>query len=307
MTNRDKDKPFMLMCHHKAPHRPWDPDEKHAHMYEDVDIPEPETFNDDYSNRSEAAKEATMRIDRDLTERDLKVAPPEHLSGQALKSWKYQRYIKDYLRVIASIDDNVGRMLDYLDQEGLTEDTLIIYTSDQGFFLGDHGWFDKRFMYEESLRMPLLMRYPRAVKPGSVTKDFALNVDFAETFLDYAGIDVPADMQGASLRPVMEGNTPDDWQTSMYYRYWEHLSSEHKVGAHYGVRTTDFKLIYYYGEALGSSDAVDDPRTPEWELFDLEKDPCEMNNVYHDPEYAERVETLKKELYRLKTKVLDEE
>lgn len=307
LKDRNKDEPFMLMCHHKAPHRPWDPDEKHAHMYDNVDIPEPATFNDDYSNRSNAAKEATMRIDRDLNERDLKGSPPEGLSDQEQKSWKYQRYIKDYLRVIASVDDNIGRMLDYLDEAGLTEDTMIIYTSDQGFFLGDHGWFDKRFMYEESLRMPFTVRYPRAIKPGSVTADFALNVDFAETFLDYAGIEVPEEMQGTSLRPIMEGKTPDDWQTSMYYRYWEHLSSEHKVGAHYGLRTERYKLIYYYGEALGASEAVDESRTPEWELFDLKKDQYEMNNVYHDPDYSDTVELLKIELYRLKRKVKDTE
>lgn len=307
LKERNKNEPFMLMCHHKAPHRPWDPDEKHARMYENVDIPEPTTFNDDYSNRSNAAKEATMRIDKDLNERDLKGAPPEGLTDQEQKSWKYQRYIKDYLRVIASVDNNVGRMLDYLDEEGLTEDTMIIYTSDQGFFLGDHGWFDKRFMYEESLRMPFIVRYPRAIKAGSITEDFALNVDFAETFLDYAGIEVPNEMQGTSLRPVMEGKTPDDWQTSMYYRYWEHLSGEHKVGAHYGVRSERYKLIYYYGEALGASEAVDESRTPEWELFDLEKDQYEMNNVYHDPDYLETVELLKTELYRLKKKVKDTE
>lgn len=306
LKNREKDKPFMLMCHHKAPHRPWDPDEKHAKMYEDIDIPEPETFNDDYSNRAAAAAEATMRIDRDLNERDLKMAPPENLTPQELKSWKYQRFIKDYLRVIASVDDNVGRMLDYLDEEGLTEDTIVIYTSDQGFFLGDHGWYDKRFMYEESLRMPFVVRYPRAIKAGSSTKDIALNVDFAETFLDYAGIEIPEYMQGTSLRPVMESRTPEDWQTSLYYRYWEHLS-EHRVGAHYGVRTLDYKLIYYYGEALGASAAVDESRTPEWELFDLNADPNEMRNVYHDPEYSEIVKILKKELYRLKEKVRDDE
>lgn len=307
LDNRDQEKPFMLMLHHKAPHRPWVPDTKHMHMYEDVDIPEPETFNDDYSNRAEAAKEAKMRIDRDLTPNDLKVDPPEGLTDAELKSWKYQRYIKDYLRVVASVDDNVGRVLDYLDENDLAEDTIIVYTSDQGFFLGDHGWYDKRFMYEESLRMPFIVRYPRAIKPGSVTKDFAVNVDFAETFLDYAGLDIPEDMQGRSLRPVLEGNTPDDWQTSMYYRYWEHLSVEHRVGAHYGVRTHDYKLIHYYGEALGSSDAMDEPRTPEWELFDLNKDPSELNNVYHDPAYADKVEELKKELYRLKEEVKDYE
>ena len=307
MKNRDKNKPFMLMCHHKAPHRPWDPDEKHMHMYEDIDIPEPPTFHDDYSDRAEAAKEAKMRIDRDLTERDVKAKPPEGLSDSELKSWYYQRYIKDYLRCVASIDDNVGRILDYLDGEGLAEDTMIVYTSDQGFFLGDHGWYDKRFMYEESLRMPLIIRYPRAIKAGTVTKDFALNVDFPETFLDYAGIEIPDHMQGRSLRPVLEDNTPDDWQTSMYYRYWEHLSIEHRVGAHYGLRTHDFKLIYYYGEALGAADAVDESRTPEWELFDLREDPSELKNVYHDPDYQETVQTLKEELYRLKDEVEDYE
>ncbi|MCJ7843351.1 sulfatase [Lederbergia sp. NSJ-179] len=307
LKNRAKDKPFMLMCHHKAPHRPWEPDEKHARMYEDVDIPEPETFHDDYSNRSNAAKEATMRVDRDFNKTDLKVDPPENLSPEELKGWKYQRYIKDYLRVVASIDDNVGRMLNYLDEEGLTENTMVIYTSDQGFFLGDHGWYDKRFMYEESLRMPFIVRYPKAIKTGTKTSDFALNVDFAETFLDYAGIDIPDFMQGTSLRPVMEERTPDDWQTSLYYRYWEHLSEPHKVVSHYGVRTERFKLIYYYGESLGASNTVDESRTPEWELFDLETDPFEMNNVYDDPGYAETVDTLKKELYRLKEKVGDHE
>jgi len=305
IDKRDKDRPFMLMCHHKAPHRPWDPDEKHQHLYEDIDIPEPETFHDDYSGKANAAKEAKMRIERDLGLRDVKEEPPEGLSVGELKSWYYQRYIKDYLRCIASIDDNVGRLLDYLDEEGLTEDTIIVYTSDQGFFLGDHGWYDKRFMYEESLRMPFIVRYPRAIEAGSTTKDFALNVDFPETFLDFANIEIPKYMQGTSLRPVMEGKTPDNWQKSMYYRYWEHLSVEHRVGAHYGVRTHQYKLIYYYGEALGAADAVDESRTPEWELFDLEKDPYEMQSVYHDPAYVDVVTEMKEELYRLKGAVGD--
>lgn len=306
MKNRSADKPFMLMCHHKAPHRPWEPDEKHAHMYEDIDIPEPVTFNDDYANRSNAAKEATMRVERDLTKKDLKMDPPPNLTSAERKSWNYQRYIKDYLRVVASIDDNVGRILDYLEEEGLAENTIVVYTSDQGFFLGDHGWYDKRFMYEESLQMPFIVRYPRAIEPGSVTDDMALNVDFAETFLDYAGIDVPDFMQGTSLRPVMEERTPDDWQTSVYYRYWEHLSAPHKVGAHYGVRTKQHKLIYYYGKSLGASNTSDETRTPEWELFDLKADPYELNNVYHDPSYSDTVKTLKEELYRLQEQVKDE-
>lgn len=306
LQNRSADQPFMLMCHHKAPHRPWEADDKHAHLYEDIDIPEPETFHDDYANRSNAAKEATMRVDRDLFKTDLKVDPPENLSPGERKSWNYQRYIKDYLRVVASIDDNVGRLLDYLEEEGMAENTIVMYTSDQGFFLGDHGWYDKRFMYEESLRMPFIVRYPRAVKSKSVTKDIALNVDFAETFLDYAGIEIPDHMQGTSLRPVLEERTPDDWQDSLYYRYWEHLSNPHKVGAHYGVRTKRYKLIYYYGKSLGASNTIDETRTPEWELFDLKEDPYEMKNVYDDPDYTETVKSLKKELHRLQRKVGDE-
>src|SRR5699024_7646927 len=178
IDNRNEDQPFMLMCHHKAPHRQWERDEKHAHMYEDLDIPEPVTFNDDYSDRCQAAKEATMRIDQDLYDIDLKVDPPEGLTPAELKSWKYQRYMKDYLRVVASIDDNVGMLPDYLDEAGLADNTIVVYTSDQGFLLGDHGWYDKRFMYEESLRMPFIVRYPQSVRAGSTTDDFALNVDF---------------------------------------------------------------------------------------------------------------------------------
>ena len=310
LQNRDRDKPFFLMCHHKAPHRPWDSDEKHAQLYEDHDVPLPETFFDDYSNRANAAKEAKMRVTRDMNDRDLKTEklgpPPDGLSETELANWNYQRYIKEYLRCVASIDDNVGRLLDYLDQEGLTDDTLVIYTSDQGFFLGEHGWYDKRFMYEESLRMPFVVRYPQEIKPGSACDAMALNVDFAETFLDYAGLPIPGDMQGSSLRPLFNGETPEDWQTSLYYRYWMHLS-HHYVCAHYGLRTHRHKLIYYYGEALGTTGSVDESKTPEWELFDLEQDPLEMNSVYAHPDYADVVKELKEELFRLKNKVGDEE
>ena len=305
LRERDKNRPFCLLCHHKAPHRQWEPDEKHARMYEDIDIPEPETFNDDYSNRARAAAEAKMRIDRDLNPGDLKQPVPQVLTPEEEKSWKYQRYIKDYLRCVASIDDNVGRLLDYLDEEGLTDNTIAIYTSDQGFFLGDHGWYDKRFMYEESLRMPFIIRYPKEIKPGTVNDDIMLNVDFAPTFLDYAGIDIPEQMQGTSFRPLLNSQTPEDWQTSMYYRYWMHLA-HHYVSAHYGVRTLRYKLIYYYGDALGQPGAVDESKEPEWELFDLEKDPYEMNSVYNDPEYAGVVKELKVELRRLQEEVGDE-
>ena len=305
LGQRDRDRPFCLLYHHKAPHRSWEPDEKHARMYEDIDIPEPETFNDDYSNRAAAAAEARMRVDRDFNERDLKQPVPSGLSPEAEKSWKYQRYIKDYLRCVASVDDNVGRLLDYLDEEGLTENTIVIYTSDQGFFLGDHGWYDKRFMYEESLRMPFVIRYPREIKAGTVNDNMILNVDFPLTFLDYAGIDPPEEMQGTSFRRLLNGGTPEGWQTSMYYRYWMHLA-HHNVYSHYGVRTLRHKLIYYYADALGQEGAIDDSRPPEWELFDLEKDPCELNNVYHDPAYADTVTELKAELDRLQQQVGDE-
>ena len=246
-----------------------------------------------------------MRIERDLNERDLKGPVPSGLSPEGEKRWRYQRFIKDYLRCIASVDDNVGRLLDYLDEEGLTENTIVIYTSDQGFFLGDHGWFDKRFMYEESLRMPFIIRYPREIKPGTVNENIILNVDFAPTFLDYAGVEVPEEMQGRSFRPLLNGELPEGWQTSMYYRYWMHLA-HHYVYAHYGIRTMRYKLIYYYAEALGQPGAVDEPKEPEWELFDLEKDPYEMKNVYADPQYADVVRELKDELHRLQQEVGDE-
>ena len=305
LEERDRDRPFCLLCHHKAPHRPWDPDEKHARLYDDVEIPEPETFDDDYSNRASAAAAATMRIGRDLNPRDLKQDPPEGLTPRERKRWNYQRYIKDYLRVVASIDDNVGRMLDYLDEQGLANDTLVIYTSDQGFFLGDHGWYDKRFMYEESLRMPFIVRYPREIAPGSVDEEIVLNVDFAPTFLDLAGTAIPDAFQGRSMRPLLKGDTPEDWRTSLYYRYWMH-KAHHNVYAHYGLRTKRYKLIYYYSDALGQEGAIDESYEPEWELFDLARDPYELNSVYHDPAYAETVRELKHELHRLQEQVGDE-
>lgn len=334
LENRDKDKPFMLMCHHKAPHRPWLSDIKHRDMYKDEDIPIPDTFFDDYKNRSEAAKRATMRVDRHMSSLDLKIdipegyekmdrlPLPENTEGlsyttwegekvtfkdvKELKVWKYQQYIKEYLRCIASVDDNIGRILDWLDDNGLTENTMVVYTSDQGFFLGDHGWYDKRFMYEESLRMPLIIRYPEKIKAGSVHDEMVLNLDFAQTFLNAAGIDAPDYMQGRSFMPVLEGDTPDDWRTSMYYRYWMHLA-HHNVAAHYGIRTMNHKLIYYYGKALGTSGSIDSDTPGEWEMFDLEKDPAEMMNVYDAPEYADIREMLKKEMYRLKEESGDHE
>jgi len=306
LRQRDRERPFMIMVHHKAPHRPWEPDEKHQHMYEDVEIPLPATFDDDYEHRSNAAKNAKMRIERDLTFTDVKAEVPAGLTAAQRKNWLYQRYIKDYLRCVAAIDDNVGRVLDYLDAENLTEDTVVIYTSDQGFFLGDHGWYDKRFMYEESLRMPFLMRYPREIPAASVVDTMVTNVDFAPTFLDYGQLEPAERMQGRSFRGVAAGEAPPaEWPDAMYYRYWMHLS-HHNVPAHYGIRTSRYKLIYYYGEALGTTESIDTPTAPEWELFDLETDPMEMHNVYADPSYADTVRDLTAELYRLKEHYRDE-
>jgi arylsulfatase A-like enzyme len=211
---------------------------------------------------------------------------PSGLTDQERKHWNYQRYIKSYLRTIASVDRNVGRLLDWLDERGLSENTVVVYTSDNGFFLGEHGWFDKRFMYEESLRVPLLVRYPPAVEPGSTEDRFVLNLDFAETFLDYAGVPVPGDMQGRSLKPLLEGRPPANWRRSIYYHYYEY-PRPHRVLPHYGVRTEGHKLIHYYNVG-------------EWELFDLTMDPWELNDLYHAPAYAGVVAELKEELRRLR-------
>lgn len=302
---RDTEKPFCLMVHHKAPHRPWYPDEKHAHLYLNENIPEPDTLFDDYANRASAAAAAEMRVGSHMTRIDLKCEVPSEMPEKELRRWAYQRYIKDYLRVIASVDDNVGRVLDYLDAEGLAENTLVIYTSDQGFFLGDHGWYDKRFMYEESLRMPFIIRYPAEVRAGSICRNIALNVDFAPLFLDLAGVSIPDDMQGSSLRPLLQEKTPADWRQAMYYRYWMH-KTDHNVYAHYGIRTHRYKLIYYYADALNQDGAIDETYEPEWELFDLQQDPCELNSLYHNPAYAGTVKELKDELHRLQKELGDE-
>ena len=305
LERRDRGRPFALMIHHKAPHRSWEPDDAHASMYEGETIPEPHTFWDDYSHRSTAAQMAEMRM-MDLKPEDLKGAVPRGMSLQEEVSWRYQRYIKDYLRVVASIDDNVGRVLDRLDDEGLTEDTIVVYTSDQGFFLGDHGWFDKRFMYEESLSMPLLVRYPRLIEPGSVSSEMVLNVDFAPTLLDLAGVGASERMQGSSFVPLLRGEVPDGWQTEMYYRYWMHRDEAHNVWAHYGIRTHRHKLICYYNDPMGQPGAHGPATAPEWELFDLERDPFEIHNVIDDPAYAGVAAELRERLDRLQAEVGDE-
>jgi arylsulfatase A-like enzyme len=305
LAERDRIRPFCLLVHHKAPHRSWEPAPRHAGLFEAEDIPEPPTLRDDYSGRASPAREARMRIAEHLTEEDLKQPVPAGLEGDAELRWRYQRYIKDYLRCVAAIDDSVGRLLDALDTEGVADNTVVVYTSDQGFFLGEHGWYDKRFMDEPSIRMPLLVRYPRLVRPGLVVDRIVVNVDFAPTFLELAGAPVPGRMQGRSLVPLLAGTPPDDWRTAMYYRYWMHLDSIHRVGAHCGIRTERYKLIHYYGQACGQAGATDEPRPPEWELFDLAADPLEMRSVYHDPDFAEVVAELTARLRRLQHELGD--
>jgi arylsulfatase A-like enzyme len=308
------------MMHNKAPHRPWEPDGKHLMQFKDRWIPEPETLWDSYATRTDALRENQQRVATDMTNRDLKLTPPAGvtgaelakwystkpdsvtivrdgqsvtLAGEALTRWKYQRYMQDYLATIQSIDDNMGRLLEYLDREKLSKNTMVVYTSDQGFFLGDHGMYDKRFMYEESLRMPFLVRWPEGIKAGSRSDAMALNVDFAPTFLEAAGVPVPADMQGRSFLPVLRGKMPADWRTSMYYRYY-HDPGDHNTRAHYGVRTKTHKLIYFW-------------KKEQWELFDLVNDPQEMHNLYGQPGQAALTLSLKQELLRLRAAVKDED
>jgi len=216
-------------------------------------------------------------------------------------------YIKDYLRCIAGIDENVGRILNYLDEQGLAENTVVIYTGDQGFFLGEHGWFDKRLMYEECLRMPFVIRYPKEIKPGTDNKDITLNIDFAPLFLDYAGMDKPSQMQGESFRSNLRNETPANWRQAMYYRYWMNADNDHNVTANYGIRTDRYKLIFYYGESLGMTGTKNESRTPEWELYDLKEDPMEMKNLYHDPSKKALIKELKTKLLELKQQYDDED
>lgn len=313
LQKRPKDRPFLLLYQHKAPHDMWEYDEKYADLFKDIDIPEPENLFDDYQNRGEAIRRAWQKIGMEETiflhptrgnQFDNVRKEIGHLDPVTQKKRAYQYFIKAYLRCVASVDDNIGRVLDYLDQSGLAENTIVVYTSDQGFFLGEHGLFDKRFMYEESLRMPMIVRYPKAFNAGSVNRDIGLNVDFAPTFLDYAGVAISPDIQGRSLRPLLEGKTPSDWRRSMYYRYWMHRP-HFNIAAHYGVRTDRYKLIFYYGLPLDAAGARPEPTPPEWELFDLQKDPHEMNNIYADPAYADVVADLKQELLRLKDELGD--
>src|SRR5713226_5249762 len=290
-------RPFCLLYQHKAPHRPFKPAPRHAKLFEGIELPYPETFHDNYATRRMAQEAEDMRLDVSLAG-DYKELPAG-LTAEERKKWIFQRFVKDHYRAVVGIDENLGRVLDYLDQRRLAEDTLIFYTSDNGFFLGEHGWYDKRFMYEPSLRLPLLVRYPRGAVASQVEDHMVLNIDYAPTILDFAGVPIPPAMQGRSLRPLLEGKPPADWRRSIYYTYYENSWAErnkskagmsdpsfqyftaHRVVPHRGVRTERYKLIQYYGEG------------DYWELFDLQNDPNELKNLYGDPSYAQMTEELK--------------
>jgi arylsulfatase A-like enzyme len=324
LEERDQDRPFMLMVQHKSPHREWSPSPKHVDKLADEQIPEPKTLFDDYGNRADAAKQATMRIADDMRlKEDLKIYDAESdfgrmvtgrmsdeeksawlsaykkvneefaaakLEGDALVRWKYQRYMKDYLNTVQSVDDSVGELLNYLERSGLADNTVVIYASDNGFYLGEHGWFDKRFMYEQSLKVPFLVRWPNVAKAGSVDERIVSNVDFAQTFLEMADIEPPPDMQGRSLVSLLKGENPGDWRKTFYYQYYEGPPAEHSVAEHYGVTDGRYKLIHYH-------------KLDQWELFDLVNDPDEMQSVYGQPDYAVHRQRLTDELKRLRSEL----
>jgi uncharacterized sulfatase len=325
---KENNNPFMLMVHHKAPHRNWMPALRHVNKYDSIQFPLPETYFTDHAG-SLASKDQQQTIYVDMYEgHDLKMTKekgspelahnpwpsdfdrmtPEQrsawdkayqpkndamhnakLSGRALAEWKGQRYLHEYLATIAAVDEGVGRILDYLETNNLAENTIIIYTTDQGFYLGEKGWFDKRYMYEESLAMPMVLRYPDNVKPGTVINALTQNLDFAETFLDYAGVEIPVDMQGKSFRPLLEGTVEDDdFRDAIYYHYYD-FPAFHMVKKHYGVRTKRYKLMHFY-------DHID-----TWELYDLETDPSEINNLIDNPNYDDIEVMLRQKLADLQS------
>ena len=305
LESLEGDDPWCVLIWHKAPHRSWEPDEAHAGMYAEP-IPVPETFTDDLSTRSDSARRAAMRVAEHLTPEDLKQPVPQGLDPEQEALWKYQRYMEDYLACVASVDDNVGRVVDWLEARGRFEDTLFVYSSDQGFFLGDHGWFDKRFMYEESLRMPLLVSYPRAVPGGRVHEGLVTNVDFAQTLLEAAGVPAHERMQGRSFWGDLTGTDPAPPADGLYYRYWEHDDVDHHAPAHYGFRTDRHKLIYFYNDGLGIPGSSDRTYPPEWELYDLLADPDELHNVADDPAYRDVRRDLEARMWRAQQAVGDE-
>ena len=328
-NKRSKDIPFLLLYHQKAPHRNWMTEEKYLTLFDDKTFDPPANFFDNYEGMGTAAKEQEMQIDghalwghdfkflvnpvtgkktnfnRELNrltdeqrEKWLAAYTPKNdafrnanLNDRELGIWKFNRYLKDYLRTIQSIDDGVGEVLNYLDENNLSENTIVVYTSDQGFYLGEHGWFDKRFMYEESLRTPILMRYPKEIEKGTQVNELIQNLDFAPTFLDYAGIEIPNDIQGESFRKIVS-KTKSEWRDAIYYTYYEY-PSVHMVKRHYGVRTDRYKLMHFYYD-------ID-----EWEMYDLKEDPSEMKNIYNDSNYKEIKDMMHKRLTEMRDKYGD--
>ena len=311
LQQRNEKEPFCLLLHYKAPHREWAPDTKYEALWEDIEMPYPSNFNDSYEGRELTAGDTEMTMDY-FSRQDMKmtapdslskkqqrqwlqygfkpsevVTPSKDLSPQEVREWKYQKYIKDYLATIRSVDDNIGKVLAYLKENGLEENTIVIYASDQGFFLGEHGFFDKRFMYEESLKMPFVIRYPGQIEAGTVVSDIVSNIDFAPTLLEMAGVPIPEKVQGNSFFKILKGQASNDWRQSMYYHYYEY-PYYHRVQPHYGIRNQRFKLIHFYYN-------ID-----TWEFYDLENDPSEMNNLINNPAHASTISSLKSELYQLK-------
>ncbi len=319
IKERDRSKPFLLMSQHKAPHREWAPPLRYLGWDNDRQYPEPPTLFDDYQGRSKAVSDHDMGLDRTITQLDMKLVPPPginaeqrkqwdayyeprnakyreaNLSGQELVRWRYNRYMHDYLACVKAVDDAVGKMLDCLEAEGIADETVVVISSDQGFFLGEHGWFDKRWIFEESLRTPLIVSWPGVTKPASTNQNIVSLIDFAETFLELAGAPLPSEMQGRSLLPLLRGESPSDWRSSLYYHYYEY-PVPHRVRPHYGVVTDRYKLIHYYA-----------PDVDEWELLDRQVDPLETKSFYNDPKYQQTVTELKAELQRLKVQVKDDQ
>lgn len=301
LTTRDQDKPFLVMTQFKSAHDPWASRVPFDTLFSHIKIPEPANICDDYSHRSDAASRVTLQ----LSMMDQKTFNHDRLDTSdicAQRKYIYQQYIKAYLRCAAVMDYNVGRLMDYLEKTGLDENTIVIYTSDQGHFLGEHGYFSKRLMYDESIRMPLIIRHPEMRGTSRRNNQLVANIDFAPTVVDLANQKVPDDMQGASLKPFLMGASDLDWRSGIYYRYWQHILHR-DVAAHYGIRTSDHKLIFYHGLSLGHTDKSSTP--PEWELFDLRQDPAEMINVYGDPAYQDVVNSLKADLHNLRVQYDD--
>ena len=312
-----EDKPFFMMCHHKAPHDFWDYPERHEHLFDNVDIPIPDTLFEDKGHRSIASRNYGSSVTprnkirslyEDFSKEDYVTGPlvcDENATFEEKGIAAYTKYIKDYCRTVKGVDDSVGTILDYLEKTGEIDNTIIIYTSDQGMFLGEHDYQDKRWSFEESLKSPMMIRYPKEIKAGTVSNKLMANIDVAPTLLDYANTEIPKEMQGESCRKMISGDYSGFIRESVYFRYWMHLAHRHNNPAHYGIRTQDYKLIFYYGLPLDASGAVNEKSPSGWELYDVKNDPYETKNIYNDKKYTDIISELKKQLDEIKVKYKD--